>query len=725
MTLTRKGAVLIGISALFVTPFSGSAQESDKKKDTIELDPVVLTQETKDSAKTTTSVIGSQTVERLHAATVPEILNILPGVDINGSARLQGQSINVMGFDDQEDVRVTIDGAQKDFEAYRQGTIFIEPELLKRAEVSKGAFDADHYGAFGGSVALETKSAEDMLEPGKTYGAMAKLKYASNGNELIKSLSAYGKSEELGVHVLGALTHRKNDDFVDGAGDNLFFSGAKVLSGHVKASLEREDHFVELSALSSFSDDVTPWASKRGSLPSPYNIRRYGREGAYRRMSVQRELRDSSASLKYRYSPDNPLIDLAAKVTWAQTLQKSERLDKTARPYTSQHGDRSETNYQTYGFDLRNMSSFEFDGADLDLSYGYQFSVVDRKHWSYYDRYKNDPDKNYGLFAPYYYPEGQQTVHSAWLEGAISLQNGLTITPGLRYDVIKTTGVPNLANDYNTPVIDGEKGDDYGTIWRHGISPSLSLDYEINENLSFFAGWAKKQRAPIFDEIYDTDSIRYRTSNELKSEWVDAKRVGFNFSAEDVFSSQDYLSGRALFYHNQVTDNIGRTRGDYILGDPSPTYTNKAGYNTAGVELELYYSHHNFFGAVTYAKGFGKMKGTPLSPTKASIGSIGVAPEKLGLMAGYKFPEQGVTLGWRGSFVGERHHEVEWMEGGAKAKGYSVHNLFVKVAPQDGRFKGVEFTAAIDNVFNKAYRPFFNGYYAKGTNLKASVAYKF
>ncbi|MGR6438771.1 TonB-dependent receptor plug domain-containing protein [Proteus mirabilis] len=57
-----------------------------------------------------------------------------------------------------EDVKITLDGTPKTFEKYRQGSIFINPELIKRLDVDKGPHNITQgNGGLGGSVRIETK----------------------------------------------------------------------------------------------------------------------------------------------------------------------------------------------------------------------------------------------------------------------------------------------------------------------------------------------------------------------------------------------------------------------------------------------------------------------------------------------------------------------------------------------------------------------------------------
>lgn len=107
-----------------------------------------------DSSSVGRSTLTRKEIERQQADNVPSLLQTLPGVTMGGSAKPGGQTVNIWGLGDAEDVPFTLDGASKSgFERYQQGTVFIEPELIKRIEVEKGP-----YSVFTGNAASAAPS---------------------------------------------------------------------------------------------------------------------------------------------------------------------------------------------------------------------------------------------------------------------------------------------------------------------------------------------------------------------------------------------------------------------------------------------------------------------------------------------------------------------------------------------------------------------------------------
>ncbi len=112
-----------------------------------------------DSSTVGRSTLSQADIDRYQPDNIPSLLQTLPGIFMGGSPKPGGQTINIRGMGDAEDVPMTVDGATKSgFERYQQGTVFIEPELIKSIEVEKGPYSPfNGNGGFGGTVNMTTK----------------------------------------------------------------------------------------------------------------------------------------------------------------------------------------------------------------------------------------------------------------------------------------------------------------------------------------------------------------------------------------------------------------------------------------------------------------------------------------------------------------------------------------------------------------------------------------
>lgn len=696
--------------------------------DTMTLDPVVVLADRPNRENVASSVISSDVIDRMQATSIPELLDDLPGTDMNGTARPQGQSINIWGFGDQEDVKITLDGVRKDFEKYRQGTVFIEPELINRITVNKGPFSPRSYGAFGGSVELETKSASDMLEADENFGAFGKFGYASNGNENSETGAVYGRDKDAGIELLVSGTRRANNRFRTSDGKRLNLSSGSLHSGHFKGSVERGDHFLELSGAFSDSDRLAPYAAKRGQIvPSDYQIRKYGYDLALARLTVDRETSDRSLIGKYNYNPMNELVDINAKLNWSRTRQRDQRLIQERNVSLSLGGNISWLTYDTYEAELSNTSRFDLFGLGNTVSYGLQFSRQDRDSWVYARQYRDKPEYNYGYLQPYNIPSGHQDITSLWGEYTFDFGNGLEVTPGLRYDYVKSVGEANAGSKYNNP----SQGHDYSAKKHAGYSPSLNVYYAVNPNYTLFADWAYKLRAPLIDEIYTVGSTR-ATSHQLSVERVNSKRIGMATQFRDVLQQKDAVMTRVSLYRNDVKSNIYTLFGSSnvaLWDDPEPSYANLPGYYTQGIEAEFYYDSPSIFGGAAFSYMKGEHNGSVRDIHGADQPVFDVGPMKLVTTLGYKIPQYDIEFGWKGKFAGRQHHvpndAVFPYSPYDATDGYALHDVFLSWQPDDGPLSGIKANFTVQNLLDRYHVPYFGVFAGKGRNVKFSLSKKF
>lgn len=155
------------------------------------LDPIVLragVEKVASEVPQSVSVVDDEQLADIQAGNIGDVLENVAGVAGVGSGSFFGQGFNIRGFGSsgtaasEAGVVQLIDGEEKYFESYRQGSLFVEPEFLKRVEVLRGPTSATLYGsgALGGVIAMETIDAADLIAPGATSGGRVKLGYASN-----------------------------------------------------------------------------------------------------------------------------------------------------------------------------------------------------------------------------------------------------------------------------------------------------------------------------------------------------------------------------------------------------------------------------------------------------------------------------------------------------------------------------------------------------------------
>lgn len=717
-----------------------------------------------DSSSVGKSTMDQAEINRYQSNNIPSLLSKLPGINLGGSLKPGGQTINIWGFGEAEDVPMTVDGATKSgFERYKQGTIFIEPELIKSIEVEKGPHDVrTGNGGFGGVVHMETKDAPDLLEDGKNAGAMLKYGYSSNDHQQVYTGAAYGRSEDGRADALVYYTKRDGGD-MKLAGhmpnpDNVYPVNPKRLPNTaqdmdaqlLKLNLHLNDeHSVGLSYSRSNNYLWVPFSAV--SYPAPPNkdtINKIGYDAATRKYLSNRSTVDTTWSSKYTYQPlDNPLIDLEVKFSHSNTEQIDERgLNAYVQPTTG--GRKMETGYTDNMLQLTNISLFPTGPLDHVFTTGLQF----RKHQREVDMWMpgktyDVPKYNYGHYQPAFMPKGKVDTNSFYIQDAITLGD-FTLTPSLRYDHVRNRGEENDAPYYNHPQI----GHDYSDQTYVGWSPRLSAFWKITPNTALFADYSKTWRAPVIDEQYEVQALGSRTASavNLDPERMTGWRAGNITTFDRIFSGNDKALIRTTLFRNKVDDEIFKATGvgcaaQQTIGGmgnecagllPMANYRNIGSLTIKGFEVESFYDSTYLFGSLSYSWMTGTHEGAYTNPWGPNVWARDIPAPKWVAVLGVKIPDWDARIGWQGEFVRktDRLPSDKYAGGPASSVGdtfydhyandaYNVQSVFANWTPQQRYLKGTEVNFTVDNLFNTSYRPMLSGLnaYSPGRNAKISV----
>ncbi|CAM3562109.1 TonB-dependent receptor [Yersinia entomophaga] len=692
------------------------------------------------------STLRQEDIARAQADNLASLIDRLPGVSMAGSPRPGGQSLNIWGMGDMEDVKITLDGAPKGFEKYRQGSVFIEPELIKRIDVDKGPHNLlNGNGGFGGTVKIETKDAGDMLKPGENFGGLLKYSYHTNDRQNIYSSALYGRTENGLADGLIYMSKRDGDNIRRPDGTRFAYSTNDQASYLLKTNIYLTDsQTLTLSAMRSESDGWQPFAAKRDDMPSPSaaDIKKYGYEEAWRRKLVLRDQVDSNYSVKWNISPeDNPLLNMTVTYANSSTKQYDQRPKTASTSFLGSLGNESWVSYKDNMLDINNESSFSTGVLEHVLTVGTRWHKHERDTLMYYPAQKNNPSYNYGYFQPYYMPAGEQETRSLYLQDALTL-GSLTVTPGVRYDHVTNTGQPNFAPRFNDR--DPAAGHDYSRVTYTGWSPHLGVMWKATQNLSLFSDISRTWRAPVVDEQYEVQSGASSipgTSRNLDVETITGIRMGAILDFNDLMTKQDSLQIRTTLFRNRGKNEIFYRRGvlcdaQSVSGSSSScsgtlsNYRNLPGYTIEGLEIETFYDSERIFGNLSYSTIRGERDASPRDPWGNRTWIAEIPPTAAHAMLGVKMPEWDMAFGWKGDFV--RKQDRSPSDGDPKAdiwslpktKGYVLHGLFASWQPAS--LDGFEARVAVDNLFNTEYYPYLGeSVSGVGRNIKLSVSQRF
>ena len=460
-------------------------------------------------AETTMATTSSRTtlndaaLRRRQADSVFQVMDEVPGVTVQGGPRNSGMSFNIRGYSDTEDVRIELDGVVKGFEKYRFGGTFIEPELLKAIEVQRGA-QIESPGALGGTVRATTRDARDLLRPGQTWGARAKLGWASNNHEQHRFAAAYGRPSDQTDVVLG-VSRREGGNLELSNGKRLPLSevdaGSHLLKGSWWASeaLKLSASWVRyhdqgLQAYDTYSGVV-------GSGSSPIDL--VGSFG-----QVQRRIDDDTLSLQAHWA------DEARGHDWLTTVGRSEtRVRDHFEPgwsvfsLNSQVDDDIRQTHHTLDSRLT-LGLWRGEGRDgLNLKLGGQWGHSEREAL----RITSNPFVNQVLY-PGGYNQAQPpgSKYSAGGYAQLDWRRGRwQVLPGTRFDVTKVRVIGRNAELLQAA---GEDSQVRYTEW----SPSLTLSYALQPGRwTGFITAARSHRPPLIDEAFMRGGFGVCNNNAL------------------------------------------------------------------------------------------------------------------------------------------------------------------------------------------------------------------
>lgn len=723
-----------------------TAKQNSSNSNREELLPIIVNTNDDSNKLPGRSVLKQKNIEQQQADNAANLINILPGVNMAGGFRPGGQTLNINGMGDAEDVRVQLDGATKSFEKYQQGSIFIEPELLRRVTVDKGNYSPQYgNGGFAGTVKFETKDARDFLQENQKIGGFLKYGNNSNNNQKTYSTALVLQNEQKNIDLLLFGSVRNAGDYKRPDNSKILFSKNNQKTGLIKVNWQiSPEHLLTLSSVYGIHKGWEPFAAKRDILPKPSSsdIMRYGTDIAWKRKLVYRDQKDENYTLKYNYLPENnPWINLSTQFSYSKTTQNDMRPKEASSGLVGSLGNQSWITYSDLTFDINNTSTFNIKTTVHELLFGLQWLKNTRNTLMYHKGKMKDKTYNYGYFQPYYMPSGRQYTQAFYLQDQIKWKN-IIFSTGVRYDHINNIGQKNLASQYN----DISVGHNYSQKNYNGWSYYLGLNYDINHYLSLFTNFSRTWRAPVIDEQYETQYKQASvpaTSLNLKKEMINQTRVGGIITLNHLFQENDAFQFRTTYFYNRGKNEIFKTRGVNCVGNAADTnknnvcpkiignYRNLPGYVIQGAELEAYYQSTYLFGELTYSYVKGKRDSSPRNPWgKTSTWIAEIPPRKATATLGFNIPKYNFTAGWRAEFV--RRQDRSPLSGDPEAKywslpasrGYSLHNLFLSWSP--AKIKGMNVKITVDNLFNRAYNPYL-GELASGTgrNIKFSLSQKF
>ncbi|HEX7820052.1 MAG TPA: TonB-dependent receptor [Sphingobium sp.] len=645
------------------------------------------------------TALDQEDIDQTQASTIGDLLEAMPGVNVQGGVSQLGQGFNIRGLgtaigDSDNRVVITVDGVQKYYEQYRMGAFFSEPELYKRVEVLRGPASSTLYGAgaLAGVINFTTKDASDFLSS-PTDPIAVRLKAATETNAEAKTLSgivAFRPVES--VELLGTYNYRTSSSYRDGRNEIVPASATKsdswLVKGRVTVAGNRK-HAIWASYQDWISDAPQVYDQVTGAGGTAF---------------MRRKVHDKTAVVGYENDFDgSKLFNIEAQIAHSDTLVHQTESDfltdatRAAYLYT-------DFGYKSWQGKVQNVSEFDLGGDwTTFLTLGGQWSQQKRT---------NPRVTTAGVVIPGAgtHPEGRMTRTGLFGQLEIVWSDRLTIIPGVRVDWTDLEPGDTRAAGAAVPL-----------RTRHsGVSPKIAALFNVTDWFGIFGSAAHTVRLPNIDETFTLSAARSFSPN-LRPEKSNNIEAGFTLSFDKLLG-KDRFRAKTTLFQNDVKDLIITNSATVGVNGSTPYFVNIGRSRFKGVEVEAEYGIGGFFarGNASFIEGKDRLTGRYLNTIPAN---------DYRLTLGYADAATGLSGGWTGEFA-EAQDKVAgtgFVQAGSglSTAGYAVHNLFLTFRPLSGAAKGVEFRISAENIFDRTYRRHLSYLAGEGQTFKFTIANSF
>lgn len=655
--------------------------------------------------------IGRAQMDRLQAATIFETVVGTPGVSLNGGPRASGTTFNIRGYGDTDDVLIKLDGAQKNFEKYRFGGTFIEPELLKGVAVSRGPDLLSGSGALGGTVSATTRDAADFLRPGERAGVRLKYATATVNREIARTAIGFARPRD-DLDLLVAATRRTGSEYQIADGSRLPDSSVNQRSLLAKGTWFPTDEIALAWSTTTVDNRSREAYDATGGVPGAFG-------------SVIRTVDDTTHTLNATYSNGGPWLDLAASIGRSSTaVTDLHRPGETLFSNAVTGNVNDAFTYDVTTVELRNTSRYGLGAVQGELV----ALVQNVRNARVVTRVTQNAAINASLYAGGFNPsQPSGTREAAGIVLVNTFRHGpVTVAPGLRWDRNQVTADgqarANVARF-------GQSFDITAQQW----SGSLAATYRIGETpLLLGYRYVQAFKPPLVDEYFTQGAFSRCNAGNLGS-LAPASGICGSLYRPERADTQEWsltlppipasdrvaIDGRLAHFRNErrhLLLSLMPVGG--AIGQPGWEHRE-------GVEFEINATSPQWFGSASWAQIHGQV-----FDGRQYLDLYDAPGDTITLMLGLRLGADRFDVGFRYRNVGARSVVTGLASGNrpivGRQEGHALLDLFLGFRPSHD----VEFRIALDNALNEAYS-LNNGFGgsigspAPGRNLRFSVYAQF
>lgn len=631
--------------------------------------------------KSSSVYIEERDISARQADHLSDLLRQIPGVDVGGSHSIN-QRINVRGLDDT-DLEVLVDGAsQNNYQFHHSGNLQINPDILKEVDIQVGTNSVVHSG-LGGAIEFRTKSANELLDEGQTIGGRVLVGYNSNASKYA-SATAYAKLGKA-IDVLVYANQLDRDNFNDG-------TGLEVQGG--KGTLDNQ--------LIKFGWDI----SDEQRIYAKYDV--YKDEGDY---PIRPDF-----GVRFNRDPETGLVTLLPTNYDRDTISLHYELNKgdlinlradlfqnTSELRRISNGVLSTGESENTGLTLIANSAF---GEHIfhQLTYGLKWIDADARNGR-----TGDPDTERAGF------EENDTI-GIFLEDRIELNNGLAITPGVRF---------NRQSKVTSAIPDKQTWTDWQT--------ALAVEYPITQAWTIAASTTELFKGPEQGEIFVDAAGNNLFNPDLQPETGRNNEISLKYGADNI-AGLDSLRAAFNYFRTDIDDLIEEIFADADCQSRGcdQIQANVGEVEIRGFESSVFVGKGPFDALLTFARSDAD-RITPLEGSAPLNRDVG---DSATLRLSYDLSRYDLALSWlwRRTFSKETELANNFVK-----PSFNVHSITAVWEPES-LAPGLNVTLGVENLFDTAYTSHASriGFSSRdvnqetplndfepGRNIKLSVAYQF
>jgi hemoglobin/transferrin/lactoferrin receptor protein len=545
------------------------------------------------------SAITKETLEAYPAQSPADMLRGATGIIAAEARTSGGLDVNIRGLQGQGRVPVTVDGAINGTTVYRgyQGTSnrsFVDPDFISHVAIVKGPSNSNAIaGGIGGSVSMTTLGVDDIVPEGEGYAIRVKASLSNNSRDpgshmsrtLLEPASYYGDPlaatrerdrpgllgigggsasivlarKATAVDLIAGYSTRRTGNYFAGkqgkyaprpTGTPSPFCATGTNEAVLKQLCERAVQFYDKHGATAFvgGEEVFNTSTRSESVLVKATIRpaedhalelgyggywsvfgeNYPGTLALVTNSVTQNAILSRTNLdrftaRYRWTPDSELIDLKLN-GWLSKMRES-----APSIYNS---DPSRRRVDSWGVDLTNSSRLGAFSADYGASYLHE-KAGPIGTWV-----------NNGSIPPG--REGTRGEYSLFADMALEPMPWLRLSAGGRYQRYK------LEDRQSGTVFHSE------LLNRSEDAFNFSLGAMLTpiEGWQIFANYKQAARLPSLMEA--TTGFFMIANPDLHKEEARNWEFGTNYQRSGLFSNDDTLGAKLVWFDNNIDDYIAR-----------------------------------------------------------------------------------------------------------------------------------------------------------------------